>query len=184
MKGPFLANFARKGPFIALDRPGREQIGRPGRCPDMAVAFLLYVIAEVAAVWAVSSAIGVLGTLGLLLAGALLGSWLARREGARAARAFLETARAGRPAHAEITDGMLIALGGLLIMLPGFVSDVAGLLLLLPTRAVFRRAWLRRIERRMQTAPGAPRGTIVVDSEVVDEDQPRQNRNHPVIDAG
>jgi UPF0716 protein FxsA len=142
----------------------------------MAVVLLLYVVAEVAAVWAVSSAVGILGTLALLVAGAFLGSWLARREGARAARAFMATARAGRPAHNEITDGMLIGLGGLLIMAPGFVSDVAGLLMLLPpTRGVIRRAWLRRAERRMANAPGR---VIVVDSEVVPED-----RNHPIIEG-
>lgn len=141
----------------------------------MAVALLLYVIAEVAAVWAVSSVVGVFGTLGLLLAGAFLGSWLARREGARAARAFLATARAGRPAHNEVTDGMLIAFGGVLILVPGFLSDIAGLLLLLPpTRAIVRRAWLRRAERRM--AANTP--VIVVDSEVVQDDV-----RHPIIDS-
>ncbi|WP_199429055.1 FxsA family protein [Qaidamihabitans albus] len=154
----------------------------------MAVVFLLYVIAEVAAVWAVASAIGFIPTLGVLLAGAFLGSWLARREGGKAARAFMTTARAGRPAHAEVTNGMLVGLGGLLILLPGFVSDVAGLLLLLPpTRGIVRRAWVRRIERR---APAAYRTNqvIVVDSEVVDEPRREQNPpphppQHPVIDS-
>ncbi|WP_020669206.1 FxsA family protein [Amycolatopsis nigrescens] len=153
----------------------------------MGVVILLYVVAEVAAVWAVSSAIGFLGTIGLLLAGAFLGSWLARREGARAARAFMQTAQAGRPAHAEITDGMLIALGGVLIMIPGFVSDVLGLLLLLPTRGVFRRAWLRRIEKRTVQHANQARGPVmVVDSEVVSEPpgDDRPQRSHPVIDAG
>lgn len=50
----------------------------------MAAMFLLWVIAEVAAVWAVASAIGLWATLALLLAGALVGSWLARREGGKA----------------------------------------------------------------------------------------------------
>ncbi|MGA6163063.1 FxsA family protein [Amycolatopsis magusensis] len=153
----------------------------------MAVVFLLYVVAEVAALWAVGSAIGVLGTLGLLLAGAFLGSWLARREGGKAARAFMETARSGRSAHNEVTDGMLIGLGGLLIMLPGFVSDVAGLLVLLPpTRGIFRRAWLRRIEKRAMSAPNVRSpfqgGVIVVDSEVVDT-EPKPRKEHPVIEG-
>jgi UPF0716 protein FxsA len=143
----------------------------------MAVLFLLYVVAEVAAVWAVSSAVGVLGTLGLLLAGAILGSWLARREGTRAARAFMATTRSGRSPHAEVTDGMLIGLGGLLIMVPGFLSDIVGLLMLLPpSRGVLRRAWLRRAERRMGASPRDR--VIVVDSEVVPEDE-----NHPVIES-
>ena len=143
----------------------------------MAVVLLLYVVAEVAAVWAVSSAVGVLGTLGLLVAGAFLGSWLARREGARAARAFMTAARAGRPPVNEVTDGMLVGFGGLLIMIPGFLSDIAGLLMLLPpTRGVIRRAWLRRAERRM--APARTPSVIVVDSEVVHDD-----REHPIIEG-
>lgn len=146
----------------------------------MAALFLLYVVAEVAAVWAVSSVVGVLGTLGLLLAGALLGSWLARREGARAARAFMTTARSGLSPVAEITDGMLIGFGGLLIMVPGFISDVAGLFLLLPpTRGVVRRAWLKRAEKRMGHREPS---VIVVDSEVV-PDKPTGTTEHPVIEG-
>jgi UPF0716 protein FxsA len=149
----------------------------------MAVAFLLYVIAEIAAIWAVGSAVGVLGTLGLLLAGAFLGSWLARREGAKAMRAFMETARAGRPAEKELTDGMLVGLGGVLILVPGFVSDVLGLLLMLPpSRAVARRWWLRRMEKRAVRFANQRRGPVmVVDSEVV-PDQPQ--RDQPTVIEG
>ncbi len=149
----------------------------------MAVAFLLYVVAEFAAIWAVGSAVGVLGTIALLLAGAFVGSWLARREGAKAMRAFVETARSGRSAEKELTDGMLVALGGVLIMLPGFVSDVLGLLLLLPpSRAVARRLWLRRMEKRAVRFANQRRGPVmVVDSEVV-ADQPR--RDQPTVIEG
>ncbi|EIF01129.1 FxsA family protein [Saccharomonospora glauca] len=158
----------------------------------MAAIFLLWVIAEIAAIWAVASLIGFLATLGLLVAGALVGSWLARREGGKAMRAVLDTARAGRSPLGEVTDGMLIGLGGLLIFVPGFVSDVAGLLLLLPpTRAVARRLWLRRLERR---GPMTPHGfgsfsrsgrVIVVDSEVVDtsHDDRREPPQRPVIES-
>ena|SRR5215217_1905378 len=153
---------------------------------SMAVLFLLYVIAEVAAIWAISSAIGFLGTIGLLIAGAVLGSWLARREGARAFKAFLETARAGRSAQDEITNGMLIALGGLLIMIPGFVSDVAGLLLLLPpTRTLFRKAWLRRLQRRAAARADQQQGPgMIVDGEIVDEGPAGTQQVQPrVIDS-
>ncbi|NIJ15029.1 UPF0716 protein FxsA [Saccharomonospora amisosensis] len=151
----------------------------------MAVVFLLYVVAEVAAVWAVASAIGLLPTLGLLLAGAIVGSWLARREGGKAARAFMATARSGRSPHAEVTDGMLVGLGGLLILLPGFVTDFAGLLLLLPpTRGFARRAWLRRIERKVPVSHRHYGGVIVVDSEVVREPgEPQAQPRRPVIDS-
>lgn len=146
----------------------------------MAVLLLLYVIAEVAAVWTVASFIGFLPTIGLLIAGAFVGSWLARREGGRAMRAFSATARSGRSPHEEITDGMLVGVGGLLILLPGFVSDIIGLLFLVPpTRKVLRRSWLRRAQRRAPVGgpgpaygpfgPGMRSQVIVVDSEVVSD---------------
>lgn len=149
----------------------------------MAVAFLLYVVAEIAAIWAVGSAVGVLGTLGLLLAGAFLGSWLARREGGKAMRAFLTAARAGQPAEKELTDGMLVALGGVLILVPGFVSDVLGLLLMLPpSRAVARRLWLKRMEKRAVRFANQRRGPVmVVDSEVVPPST--EEKPHPVIEG-
>ncbi len=155
----------------------------------MAVAFLLYVVAEIAAVWAVGSAVGVLGTIALLFAGAFIGSWLARREGGRAFRAFAESARLGRPADAEkeLTDGMLIALGGLLILLPGFVSDVFGLLLILPpTRGVARKAWQKRMARRAVKFANRTRGPVmVVDSELVMDRPPTETaeKQPPVIEG-
>ena len=151
----------------------------------MAVAFLLYVFAEIAAIWAVGSAVGVLGTLGLLLAGAFLGSWLARREGGKAMRAFASAARSGRPAEKELTDGMLVGLGGVLILVPGFVSDVLGLLLILPpSRAVARRLWLRRMEKRAVRFANQRRGPVmVVDSEVVPPENP-QRRDQPTVIEG
>jgi UPF0716 protein FxsA len=151
----------------------------------MAVAFLIYVFAEIAAIWAVGSAVGVLGTLGLLLAGAFLGSWLARREGGKAMKAFASAARSGRPAEKELTDGMLVGLGGVLILVPGFVSDVLGLLLILPpSRAVARRLWLKRMEKRAVRFANRRRGPVmVVDSEVVPPEEPRR-RDQPTVIEG
>ncbi|MGH3440088.1 MAG: FxsA family protein [Sciscionella sp.] len=152
----------------------------------MALVFLLYVIAEVAAVWAVASAVGVLWTIVLLIGGAVFGSWLARREGGKAVRSAMATARAGGSAHREVTGGMLIAVGGLLILIPGFISDALGLLLLLPpSRGLLHRAWLRRLERRATSRRFG--GATVVEGEVVSEryeDSEPHRVIHPIIDQG
>lgn len=146
----------------------------------MAVFFLLYVIAEVAAIWAVASLVGALWTIVLLLAGAFVGSWLARREGGKAMRALMAAARSGQSGHQEVTDGMLVALGGLLIFIPGFVTDVIGLMVMLPpTRTVLRKAWLRRLERSVRMRG---RRVVVVDGDVVTsapEPPPAQERTAP-----
>lgn len=132
---------------------------------------LLYLAVEIVALVAVASWLGIGWTLLLLLAGTVVGLWLARREGLRALSALAGATRDRRIAHVEVTDGLLVAAGGMLIVLPGFVSDLAGLLLVLPpTRAVVRRRLVRSAERR---APGLRTVRIrsagpVIDAEVVD----------------
>ena len=124
-------------------------------------------VIELTVLIAVGHAIGVLATIALLILASLLGAALLRREGARALRAFVEALRNRQPPHQELFDGVLIAAAGVLIILPGFVSDVLGLLLLLPpTRAVVRRRILRSASLPA-SRPHRPGG--VVEGEVVDE---------------
>ena len=105
------------------------------------LAVLVLLAVEVAVVVAVSSWIGVGWTLLALLAISLLGGWLVRHEGGRAWRGFSGAIAEGRPPGREALDGVLILIGGLLVLLPGFVSDVLGLLCLLPpTRRLLGRA--------------------------------------------
>ena len=151
----------------------------------MPVLLLLLIggVAEIAVLVALGNAIGVLPTIGLLLGSAALGVWLLRREGRRALREFTEAARMRRPAEKEISDGMLLAAAGLLIIVPGLISGTAGLLLLLPpVRAVVRKRMIRAAERRakrmqddlwlhqqrMRGAAGEPGDFI--DGEVISED--------------
>jgi UPF0716 protein FxsA len=151
------------------------------------VLILIAGVVELGVLVAIGQAIGVLPTIGLLLVAAVLGTWLLRHEGRRTVRAFQESVLQRRPPEREMTDGVLIAAGGFLIVLPGFVSDIAGLLLLLPPiRAVLRDRMLRRAEQRAAQAGerGFPHargarfaGGDVIDGEVVsvtedDEDAP------------
>jgi UPF0716 protein FxsA len=124
-------------------------------------------VIELTVLVAVGHAIGILATIGLLILSSLIGAILLRREGTRALAAFIEAIRSRRPPHHELLDGVLIAAAGVLIVLPGFVSDALGLLLLLPPiRALVRRRMLRSASRRTpaQFASGA-----VVEGEVVDD---------------
>ncbi|MGH4012460.1 MAG: FxsA family protein [Pseudonocardiaceae bacterium] len=135
----------------------------------MPVLLILLVIGvvELTVLIAVGNAIGVLATIGLLFLASLVGAALLRREGIRTLVAFNEALRTRRPPHREVIDGMLLAAAGVLIVLPGFVSDILGLLLLLPpTRALVRRRLLRSPGRGAPAhfAPGA-----VIEGEVVEE---------------
>ncbi|NMH98956.1 FxsA family protein [Pseudonocardia acidicola] len=129
---------------------------------------LLYLVVEIVALVALGSWIGVGWTLLVLLAGSLLGLWLARREGVRAAQALAEATRSRRIAHVELTDGLLVAAGGLLLFLPGLVSDLAGLLLVLPPTRALVRQWIVRVAERR--APGLRTARIRADGPIVDGD--------------
>lgn len=128
---------------------------------------LIATIVELAVLIAVGHAIGVLATIGLLILTSLVGTALLRREGARALGAFVEALRARRAPHRELLDGMLITAAGVLVVVPGFVSDVLGLLLLLPPiRGLVRRRILRSASRR---TPARYAPCDVVEGEIVDE---------------
>jgi UPF0716 protein FxsA len=130
------------------------------------LVLLAAAIVELTVLVVVGHAIGVLATIGLLILASLLGTVLVRREGARALGALIEAVRTRHLPHQELLDGMLIAAAGLLIIVPGFVSDAVGLLLLLPpTRALVRRRILSSAAKRVPVrfAPGA-----VIEGEVLD----------------
>jgi UPF0716 protein FxsA len=102
--------------------------------------FIVVPIAELYVIIQVGQAIGVVPTLILLLADALLGSWLLKHEGRSAWRRFNEALAARRFPGREVADGALIIVGGTLLLTPGFITDIFGLFLLLPpTRAISRR---------------------------------------------
>jgi UPF0716 protein FxsA len=60
--------------------------------------------------------------------------------------------------HREVIDGVLVIFGGAFLITPGFISDILGVLLLVPpTRSVIRRLVVRRLGRRV-TVAAPPRG--------------------------
>ncbi len=114
------------------------------------VAFVVVPIVEIWVIVQVGQAIGIVPTLVLLLADAVLGTWLFRREGRRAWNALREAIQAHRVPAREVADGALVVVGGALLLSPGFVTDGVGLLCLLPpTRAVLRRALTTLVSARL-----------------------------------
>lgn len=120
--------------------------------PMVAVLLVLFVVvplAELAVIIQVGHVIGVLDTIGLLLVLSMVGAWLVKREGMGVWRRFRQQVEAGVVPGREIADGVMILLAGALLLTPGFLSDAAGLLLLLPpVRSGVRTVALRRATRR------------------------------------
>jgi UPF0716 protein FxsA len=110
----------------------------------LVLVFIVVPIAELFVIIQVGEWIGVVPTLLLLLLDAVLGSWLLKHEGRSAWRRFNQALAERRLPAKEVADGFLVILGGALLIAPGFITDVFGILFLLPpTRAVARRV-LRR----------------------------------------
>jgi UPF0716 protein FxsA len=138
---------------------------------------ILWPVAELFVAIKVAEAIGVLLTVILLLAGWPVGMWLAKTEGRAAWRRLSAAVAAGRPPGREVIDGALVLLGGILLIVPGFITDVVGFLLLAPTRKLARNAITRNFQSRLVVAAtrfsGAPRSDYDVDSTATDLDRPR-----------
>lgn len=114
------------------------------------VAFIVVPLAELALIIEVGQALGLLPTIAILLADSVLGGILMRAQGRAAWRRLREAMQTGRVPHREALDGALVIFGGALLLTPGFITDVVGLLLLIPaTRAVARRLAARIIARRV-----------------------------------
>jgi UPF0716 protein FxsA len=108
------------------------------------VLFIVVPIAELYVIIQVGEAIGLWPTLALLLADALLGSFLLKHQGRGAWRRFNEALAARRFPGREVVDGLLIVVGGTLLLAPGFLTDIVGLLLLIPPTRAIARSVLRR----------------------------------------
>jgi UPF0716 protein FxsA len=117
--------------------------------------FLLVPIAELYVIVQVADSAGVGTTIALLVAVSVLGSWLVKREGLGVVRRMQEAlARAELPTN-QLVDGVLILFAGALMLTPGFLTDVLGLVLLIPpTRAAVRSVMLRRFRTRIESGLG------------------------------
>jgi UPF0716 protein FxsA len=114
----------------------------------LVVLFIVVPVVELYVIIQIGELIGLWPTLALLLADALLGAMLLRHQGRGAWRRFNEAIAARRFPGKEVADGLLIAIGGTLLLTPGFLTDIVGAVFLIPpTRALVRhllRGWAGR----------------------------------------
>lgn len=165
--------------------------------PPVAKLFLLFTLVPLVELWlllAIGDAIGFWATVGIAVGTALLGAALAKYEGRRVLAGWRDALAAGRIPDEGVTGGVLVLLGAALLITPGVLTDVAGLLLLFPptrrriaslVRARMERqitergrgegggaAWQVRVMRFGGPFPGAP-----------DASAPRRRQRGEVIDV-
>jgi UPF0716 protein FxsA len=126
------------------------------------LAAVLVILAELIVFVLVASWIGVGWTILATLGTSALGILLLGRQGTKALADLRERARSRRSPGRELGDAGLVAAGGLLMVLPGFLGDLVGLLCLLPvTRALVRGVLTRIVLVRL---PDRMRGPVRVES--------------------
>ena len=136
---------------------------------------ILWPIAEVLVAIEVAQAIGVLGMLLLLIVTWPIGVWALRSQGSAAWNRLTQAVSEGRRPGREVIDGGLVLVGGILLIIPGFITDVLGALMLLPpTRRAARALLARNLQSRfVVSAARYSRRPYDVDSTARDIDQPR-----------
>lgn len=113
--------------------------------------FLLTPAVELALLIQVDRLIGFGPTIGLIIATGIAGSYLARREGLNTWQRLNERLQAGDLPGKELVDGVIILVAGALLVTPGVFTDVVGFIgLLPPTRALIRKALMRRFQSKME----------------------------------
>jgi UPF0716 protein FxsA len=135
---------------------------------------ILLPVAEIATLIAVGSRIGFFATIGVLIAAGVLGTLLLRVQGSEMLLRLRQSMARREPPDAVIFDGLCLAAAGVLLVLPGLLSDVMAIMLLLPpVRAVLRAYVLR--------GRGTPVQPGVIDVEFVDVTPTRPTEPPPRI---
>lgn len=144
--------------------------------------FTLLPLVELSLLLRIGEWLGPGPTIGLVVVTGIVGAWLARREGLRTWGRVQAELAGGRMPGEELLHALLVLIAGVVLVTPGVLTDIAGLLLLFrPTREIVARRMRKRLANRVQfqtvgfgdlgsEVPGAPGPGPAYDAE---EDRPR-----------
>lgn len=141
----------------------------------VALVPIVWLLAELFVAIEVARAIGVLAMILLLLVSWPLGAWALRSQGRAAWRRLSTAVASGQAPGRQVLDGVLVLIGGLLLIVPGFLSDVVAVFALLPpTRSLLRGRLSRHLHSRFVVGAarfGGGARPYDVDSTASDVDQ-------------
>ncbi|MGN6721988.1 MAG: FxsA family protein [Marmoricola sp.] len=129
---------------------------RPRLLPLIGAAALAIPVLEILVIIRVGHWIGAAPTFLLLVAGVVVGSWLIRREGQRSMAAMTVAMRRGMPSADGLANSGWVVVSGILLIIPGFITDVVAALVIIP----FTRRLLGKLLGRFgpRKAPWVPPG--------------------------
>jgi len=108
------------------------------------LAFTIIPIIEIFLLIEIGSMFGALTAFTLVILTGFLGAFLARMQGLQTLYRIQESLREGKMPSGELLDALLIVIAGLVLLTPGFLTDSAGFLLLIPATRNSIKYWLRR----------------------------------------
>jgi UPF0716 protein FxsA len=149
----------------------------------LSVALLLFVAVEIWLLFVIGHRIGGLATFGLLLGGAVVGGAVARNAGRRALQAWQQANATGVVPGDALAANAMIVVAGALLMIPGVLSDLAGLVLLVPpVRRVLAGRVRHALAARLRGHPGlggaaaGPSPARIIDVDHADVREAREAR--------
>ncbi|MEO3387143.1 FxsA family protein [Mesorhizobium sp. CAU 1741] len=143
--------------------------------------FILMPLIEIAVFVIVGGEIGALATVGLVIATTILGAILLRVQGFGIMTRLRESMEQGGRPGRELVHGFMVMIAGVLLFLPGFVTDAIGLVLFIP--AVRDFAWRYLASRIVVVTPNGPQGyrrprdsrTIDLDANEYAQEEPEES---------
>lgn len=148
--------------------------------PFIALSVLLaWPLAEIAGFVVVGRALGLWWTLGLVIITGLLGAFLMRQQGLHLLKKLSEQSQQGQIPASSVIDGAMIVVAGILLLLPGFVTDIVGIALFIP---FVRRLLWSAIGKRVVVVGPRGRGGFSRPSEGSREGTNTANTTGKVVD--
>ena len=108
------------------------------------LAFTIIPFLEIYLLIEIGSHLGALNTVIIVVLTGFLGALLARFQGLQTMLKVRETLNRGEMPAVELLDALLIFVAGVVLLTPGFLTDIAGLLLLIPQTRLLLKRWLRK----------------------------------------
>ena len=108
------------------------------------LAFTLIPVSEIYILITIGGQIGILPSIGLVILTGIIGASLARSQGLQTLGRIRDSFQQGVVPGEELLNALLIAIAGIVLLTPGFLTDAAGLFLLIPATRTLCREWLKR----------------------------------------
>ena len=108
------------------------------------LAFTIIPVSEIYILITIGGQIGILPSIGLVILTGIIGASLARSQGLQTLGRIRDSFQQGVVPGEELLNALLIAIAGIVLLTPGFLTDAAGLFLLIPATRTLCREWLKR----------------------------------------